>query len=77
MHITPHERAEKKTGEISSRVLSANFRVTPAMRQKVDDLAVWLAAGDRRKIAGAKRAVIDLLCTAARHPGADRLVPMK
>ena len=48
------------------------------MRQKVEDLAVWLAAGDRRKLGGATRAVIDLLCEAARTPvGNGRLVRVK
>ena len=32
-------RAEKKSYKISNRVLSVDFRVTPAMRQKVGDLA--------------------------------------
>ncbi|MBV8881005.1 MAG: hypothetical protein JO332_13630 [Planctomycetaceae bacterium] len=59
-------RARRKPTEFSSRVLSPDFHVTPSMRQKVEDLAVWIAAGDRRKIGGATRAVIDLLCAAAR-----------
>jgi hypothetical protein len=61
--------AEWKSAEISRRVLSADFHVTPSMRRKVEDLAVWLAAGDRRKVRGTTRAVIDLLCAAARAPG--------
>lgn len=58
-----------KSAEISRRVLSPEFQVTPSMRRKVEDLAVWLAAGDRRKVRGAARAVIGLLCAAARAPG--------
>lgn len=61
-------RAEKKSYEISNRVLSVDFRVTPAMRQKVGDLAIWLAAGDKSKVRGATQAVIGLLCEAARVP---------
>jgi hypothetical protein len=59
---------EKKTSEISDRVFSPDFRVTPGMRQKVEDLAVWLAAGDRRKIPRATQTVIGLLFEAARTP---------
>jgi hypothetical protein len=78
MRHNPLVLAEKKTTEISSRVLSPEFHVTPSMRQKVEDLAVWLAAGDRRKLRGATRAVVDLLCEAARAPGgAARLVRVK
>ena len=60
--------AERKSLEITSRVLSADFRVTPAMRQKVGDLAVWLAGGDQSKVRGATQAVIGLLCETARVP---------
>ena len=56
--------------EISSKLFSEDFKVTPSMRRKVDDLAVWLAAGDKTKVKGATRAVIDLLCAAARVPAA-------
>lgn len=78
MRHNPLSQAEKKSTEITSRVLSPDFHVTPSMRQKVEDLAVWLAAGDRRKVRGATRAVIDLLCAAARAPGgAARLVRVK
>ena len=68
MRDNPFSQAERKSTEISRRVLSPEFHVTPSMRQKVEDLAVWLAAGDRRKVRGATRAVIDLLCAAARNP---------
>src|SRR4029453_2881826 len=61
-------RADQKAVEISTKVYSEDFKVTPSMRRKVDDLAVWLAAGDRTKVKGATRAVIDLLCAAARVP---------
>ncbi len=57
---------EKKTSEISDRVFSPDFRVTPGMRQKVEDLAVWLAAGDRRKIPRATQTVVALLYQAVR-----------
>jgi hypothetical protein len=63
-------RADRKAVEISSRIFSEDFKVTPSMRRKVDDLAVWLAAGDKTKVKGATRAVIDLLCAAARTPAA-------
>jgi hypothetical protein len=67
-HDSPSS-AERRSAEISRRVLAPDFHVTPSMRRKVEDLAVWLAAGDRRKVRGATRAVIDLLCAAARGPG--------
>lgn len=40
-------------------------RVTPSMRRKVDDLAAWLAAGDRSQIREARRSIVALLCAAA------------
>jgi hypothetical protein len=49
-------------------VFTPNFRVTPAMRQKVENLAVWLAGGDRRKLPRATQAVMEMLCEAARTP---------
>jgi len=63
-------RADRKAVEISTKVFSEDFKVTPSMRRKVDDLAVWLAAGDKTKVKGATRAVIDLLCAAAKVPAA-------
>ena len=62
--------AEKKAYEISNRLLSVDFRVTPSMKRKVDDLAIWLSAGDKSKVRGATQAVIELLCAAARVPAA-------
>jgi len=63
-------QAEQKAYEISNRLCSVDFKVTPSMRRKVDDLALWLAAGDKAKVKGATQAVIDLLCAAARVPAA-------
>jgi hypothetical protein len=68
MRHDPLVLAQRRTSEISRRILSPGFRVTPSMRRKVEDLAVWLAAGDRQKVQGATRAVIGLLCAAARAP---------
>ena len=72
MRRNPLSRADRKAVEISTKLFSEDFKVTPSMRRKVDDLAVWLAAGDKTKVKGATRAVIDLLCAAARVP-ASRL----
>jgi hypothetical protein len=78
MRLDPLASVDRKSTEISHRVLSPEFHVTPSMRRKVEDLAIWLAAGDRRKVRGATRAVVDLLCAAARAPGrAARLVRVK
>jgi hypothetical protein len=44
------------------------FKVTPSMRRKVEDLALWLSVGDRRRMKGATQAVIDLLRVAAEMP---------
>jgi hypothetical protein len=63
-------RAEQKAYEISNRLLSVDFKVTPSMKRKVDDLAIWLSAGDKSKVRGATQAVIELLCAAARVPAA-------
>jgi hypothetical protein len=38
------------------------------MRQKVENLAVWLAGGDRRKLPRATQAVMEMLLEAARTP---------
>jgi len=40
-------------------------RVTPSMRRKVDDLAVWIAAGDRDRLREARQSIVQLLCAAA------------
>ncbi len=58
----------RKTAVVEDPVFTPAFRVTPAMRQKVEDLAVWLAGGDRRKIPRATQAVMEMLCEAARTP---------
>ena len=63
-------RADRKAVEISTKVFSEDFKVSPSMRRKVDELAVWLAAGDKAKVKGATRAVIDRLCAAAHVPAA-------
>ena len=70
MRRNPLTRADRKAVEISTKVYSEDFIVTPSLRRKVDDLAVWLAAGDKTRVKGATRAVIDLLCAAARVPTA-------
>ena len=50
------------------------MRVTPSMRRKMDDLAIWLGEGDRARIREARRSIVDLLCSAAGlEPGATRL----
>ena len=61
---------EKQAYEISNQQPEVDFRVTPSMRRKVGELAVWLAAGDKQKVKGATQAVIDLLCAAAAVPSA-------
>lgn len=35
------------------------------MRKKVDDLAVWVAEGDRARLREARTAIVQLLCAAA------------
>lgn len=59
---------EKIAYHISNNSPAVGFRVTPAMRRKVDGLALWLAAGDKRKVRTATQAVLDLLCAAAQVP---------
>lgn len=70
MRLKRQARAEEKAVDISSKLFSADFKVTPSMRRKVGELALWLAAGDRSKVRGTTRAVVDLLCAAARVPAA-------
>jgi hypothetical protein len=50
-------------------------KVTPSMRRKVDDLAVWLGEGDRARVREARRTIVDLLCTAAGLTDRERLAP--
>jgi hypothetical protein len=35
------------------------------MRRKVDDLAVWITAGDRDRLHEARQTIVQLLCAAA------------
>lgn len=35
------------------------------MRRKVDDLATWVAAGDRERLRDARKTIMELLCAAA------------
>jgi hypothetical protein len=35
------------------------------MRRKVDDLATWIAAGNRDRLREARQSIVQLLCTAA------------
>ena len=35
------------------------------MRRKVDDLAAWIAAGDRDRLKDARQSIVQLLCAAA------------
>jgi hypothetical protein len=51
---------EKKADDL----FSVDFKVTPSMRRKVEDLARWLAAGDKSRVRAAKQAVIYLLYNA-------------
>lgn len=60
--------AEEKAIDISARLFSPGFKISPSMKRKVGDLALWLAAGDRSKVRRATLAVVDLLCAAARVP---------
>lgn len=58
-------RAEKKAYQVSNSLESVNFAVTPSMRRKVEDLALWLAEGDKSRVKAATQNVLDLLCAAA------------
>jgi hypothetical protein len=42
-------------------------RVTPGMRRKVDDLERWVVAGERSRLAEARRAIVEILVAAARR----------
>lgn len=55
----------------------SGVKVTPSMRRKVDDLAVWLAEGDRARLRDARRTIVDLLCTAAGMTDRDALRALK
>lgn len=62
--------AEKKSYALSNSLFKVDIQVTPSMRRKVDDLALWLAAGDKRRVKAATQTVLDLLCAAAEVPEA-------
>jgi hypothetical protein len=62
--------AEKRAYALSNSLLSVDFAVTPPMRRKVDDLARWLAAGEKSRVREATQAILDLLCEAAAVPPA-------
>lgn len=63
-------KAEKRAYELSNALARVDFAVTPSMRRKVEDLARWLAAGDKAMVREATQAILDLLCEAARVPRA-------
>ena len=63
-------RAEKRAYALSNAIAGVDFKVTPSMRRKVDEVAQWLAAGDKAQVRAATQAVLDLLCEAARIPPA-------
>ncbi len=44
------------------------LRITPSLRRKIDDLALWLGEGRPRAVAEARRAFVGLLTEAARQP---------
>lgn len=62
--------AEKRAYAISNALSGVDFRVTPSMRRKVEELACWLAAGDKSRVKETTQLILDLLCEAARIPPA-------
>lgn len=64
-------RAEKRAYQLSNALLAVEFAVTPSMRQKVEELARWLAAGDKTGVREATQEILDLLCDAAGIPRAE------
>jgi hypothetical protein len=56
----------RTAGDGKGSALGIGVRVTPSMRRKVEDLAVWLAAGDTSQLRAARIAVLQLLKNAAR-----------
>lgn len=63
-------RAEKEAYRKSNALIAIDFPVTPTLRRKVEDLARWLAAGDKGAVREATQAILDLLCDAAGIPRA-------
>ena len=49
----------------SNAKTEVDFKITPSMRRKVGDLAVWLAEGDQSRVKETTQMVLDLLCDAA------------
>jgi hypothetical protein len=45
-----------------------SLKLTPSLRRKIDDLALWLGEGRPRAVAQARLAVVALLREAAREP---------
>lgn len=57
---------ERRAREISKAILGGEVKVTPTMRRRVGDLALWLSEGDRSKVKENTQLVLDLLVEAAR-----------
>ena len=61
---------EKKAYALSNSLTGVDFKITPSMRRKVGDLALWLAEGDKLRVKETTQLVLDLLCEAAEIPPA-------
>ena len=57
--------SEQKAYAISNARTEVDFKITPSMRRKVGDLALWLAEGDQSRVKETTQLVLDLLCEAA------------
>ena len=62
--------SEQDAYAISNARTEVDFKITPSMRRKVGDLALWLAEGDQSRVKETTQLVLDLLCEAAEIPPA-------
>ena len=61
---------EQEAYALSNAKTGVDFKITPSMRRKVGDLAIWLAEGDKSRVKETTQLVLDLLCAAAEIPPA-------
>ena len=62
---------ERRAYEKSNALLGVDFKLTPSSRRKIEDLALWLAEGDRSRVPETRRLVLELLSEAAKPKKRD------
>jgi hypothetical protein len=58
-------KSEKEAYRRSNATPSADIKVTPSMRRKVEELAIWLSEGDKSRVRATTQGILNFLCDAA------------